>query len=197
MYIKNIKHYIKDFFNELIQFNINAKSFLEVKEEFYKFLKNININLEEIKAATNRKNLVRGGFTKGIFLEYILIPEEQKDILIKYFYNVSNIYVGNVKIKNIIYHKFYSQKIIRDNLACNNFIMLDMEDPNLIEEKYINNISRIGKISYIRDKETNLNLLKSKLIEEGNEVLKAYNYENLIEEIGDIYSILLHIENII
>jgi hypothetical protein len=197
MYIKNIKHYIKDFFNELIQFNIKTKSFLEVKEEFFKFLKNININLEEIKAATNRKNLVRGGFTNGIFLEYILIPEEQKDILIKYFYSVSNIYVGNVKIKNIIYHKFYSKKIIRDNLACNNFIMLDVEDLNLIEEQHINNIYRIGKISYIKDKETHLSLLKSKLIEEGHEVLKAYNYENLIEEIGDIYSILLHIENII
>lgn len=195
---KNIKYFIKEFFNELINFNLNKKSYSEIKEDFFKFLKNINIHIDIINKVTNQKNLLRGGFLKGIFLEYILIPEEKKDILIKYFFSTSNIYVGSLKIKNIIYHKFHSEKIIRDNLFHEDFIMtlehINNENYSFIEEKYINNSCRIGKISYIKDKNIYINLLKSKLIEEGHEVLKAYDYENLIEEISDVYSILLHIE---
>lgn len=204
MYPKNIKHDIKYFFNQLIDYNLTNKSFLDIKQEFYKFLKNINVDLQQIIIKTNQKNLIRGGFTKGIFLEYILIPEEKKDILIKYFFSNSNIYVGTLKINNVIYHKFHSQKFIRDKLFHEDFQMVleNINNDNYklhIEEKYINNNCRIGKIHYVSpesNKELYINLLKSKLIEEGQEVLKAYDYDNLIEEISDVYSILLHIEHI-
>ena len=198
--VQNIRSEIKYFFNQLIDYNLSTKNFKEIKEEFYKFLKDININLEEIIKSTNTKNLIRGGFIKGIYLEYILIPEEKKDILIKYFFSSSNIYVGILQIKHIIYHKFFCNKLIRDKCAHEDFqLILDHinnENPQVIQEKYINNICRIGKISYIKNKEEHIQLLKSKLIEEGNEILKAYNYDNLIEEIGDVYSILLSIEEL-
>jgi hypothetical protein len=201
--VKNIQNDKKYFFNQLIDFNLSTKNLKEIQEEFYKFLKNININLQEIIKVTNQKNLIRGGFTKGIYLHYILIPEEKKEILIKYFFSSSNIYVGIVKIKNIIYHKFHSEKLIRDKLSHEDFQMfleeIDSNNYQFIDEKYINNTCRIGKISHFPQethKEVYLNLLKSKLIEEGQEVLKAYTYDNLIEEIGDVYSILLHIENL-
>ena len=111
--------------------------------------------------------------------------------------------MGILKIKNIIYHKFHSEKLIRDKLSHENFQMfledIDNNSDKFIDEQYINNTCRLGKISYIspeNNKEAYVNLLKSKLIEEGQEVLKAYTYENLVEEIGDVYSILLHMENL-
>lgn len=197
---KNIKNDTKSLFNQLIDFNLNKFTYEDMEKEFYKFLKNINIDLQEIVKTTHQKNLIRGGFLKGIFLEYILIPEEKKDILIKYFFSNSNIYVGTLTINHIIYHKFHSEKLIRDKLFHEDFQMTleDINNENYklhIDENYINNTCRIGKISY-KSKEEQLKLLKSKLIEEGHEVLKAYDYINLIEEISDVYSILLHIKEI-
>ena len=46
--LKNIQKDKKYFFNQLIDFNLSTKNLKEIKEEFYKFLKNINVNLEEI-----------------------------------------------------------------------------------------------------------------------------------------------------
>lgn len=189
----NINLYKKKFFLNIINFIKDHISFNELWNAYKEFLNNLNVTFEEIEKISKKKDVIRGSFLKKIFLEYILIPREQEIIINKYFYSTNNIYNGQIIINNEIYYKFFTFKIIRDNLESPTFLITE----NSIEDNYeklfkINHNKTqtiIGKIKYLNNQKQYMEVLKCKLIEEGNEVMNS-KQNTLFEEIGDVYSIL-------
>jgi hypothetical protein len=189
----NINLYKKKLFLNIINFIKDHISFNELWNAYKEFLNNLNVTFEEIEKISKKKDVIRGSFLKKIFLEYILIPREQEIIINKYFYSTNNIYNGQIIINNEIYYKFFTFKIIRDNLESPTFLITE----NSIEDNYeklfkINHNKTqtiIGKIKYLNNQKQYMEVLKCKLIEEGNEVMNS-KQNTLFEEIGDVYSIL-------
>lgn len=185
----------KEYFKYIIEFNSENLSIKILLDKFYNFLKENKIELSIVEKNSESKNLLRSGFNKGRFIEYILIPNNNKKSLEYYFFGNNKIYAGALNMYNNIYHKFYSLKLIRDENFDKDFIIVyeDINEFNYkeyIKEEYVNNNCRIGKVN-ILSQEEKTKYLKIKLVEEWLEVLKANDYENLIEELGDFYCILM------
>jgi hypothetical protein len=184
-----------NFFKRIIEFIQNIISLEEFNNKYQEFLKDISVNQEEIDYFISKKNIERGNFLKGTFLEYVLIPKEENFILNKYFKSTNNIYNGTFLIKDNIYYKFFTFKLIRDNLQNENFLTTENEQfENLI--KINNKKTIIGKIQYLTNKNEYNKALKCKLVEEANELLNSKTRNHLLEEIADVYTIIIIINKI-
>ena len=185
----------KDIFKSIIEFNLDNISTKILLNKFHNFLQENKIDLSIIEKGSKNKNSLRGGFNKGRFIEYILIPNNNKKSLDYYLFGNNKIYAGVLNLYNNIYHKFYSLKLIRDGDFDNDFVIVyeDINEDNYktyIKEEHINNNCRIGKVNMLNQQEKT-KYLKIKLVEEWLEVLKATDDENLIEELGDFYCVLM------
>jgi hypothetical protein len=170
----------------IINFNRDLISIDTLKNHILNLLKTFNKPQEEFFQEINNKNIKRSLFTKNIYLEYTLIHNDNEKILHKVFFDGNSIYSGKVLVNNHIYHKFLFNKAVRDDLSKIGLEPIEHENFNLLipdKEK------SFGKILYKNNQEY-INLLKEKLIEEGLEVLKTKNINDLIEEIGDVYTLL-------
>lgn len=92
-------------------------------------------------------------------------------------------------------------KLIRDLNFDKDFIMVfnDINESNYeeyIKKEDIVNNNRIGKVKILNFEEK-IHYLKIKLVEECLEVINSPNYNNLIEELGDVYCILMCLNNIV
>jgi predicted house-cleaning noncanonical NTP pyrophosphatase (MazG superfamily) len=184
---------LQSFITQCIAFNLDQINLNILIESFYQLLKVIKtedlqetINLENIIFIMHRKIQQRGGFTKNMILEYLLISASQNDLLNKYFNSPNNLFAGKILMDNQEYYKFYTYKAIRDNNSQLRYIYQD----DLSLEKNVNfDSTPIGKI-IIANHEIFYNFLKIKLIEEAREVYHSLTLEETIEELADVYTVI-------
>ena len=181
------KENTKNLLLKAIDYNRGDISLGELWGDFLHILTILNIPLKTIQNLQEEKNKTRGDFEKKLIMEYILIPTNSP-LAFKYFLSSNNIFSGIKKIENQFYYKFLTQKAIRSHiphltLAFSEFFKI--EDPLL----------PIGKV-FIATHEEFLQALKFKLIEETKEVLYSKNLEELQEELGDVYLIIIYLQNL-
>jgi hypothetical protein len=186
----------KDLMIKMIDFNRNKITLKETMEFILNTIKSLSIDLNFFFNNIEKKNNKRGLFNNNLFAEYFFINDKDENNISKLFFDGNNIYSGIVYIQNKIYHSFLFNKAVRDNLSnINRISEFKME---LIENENFESLEDLDKKNFIKvsykKNEEYIKLLKQKLIEEGLEVLKAHNKDDICEEIGDIYMILQTME---
>jgi predicted house-cleaning noncanonical NTP pyrophosphatase (MazG superfamily) len=183
---KSIFKLKKRFLDSTIEYNMELINLKKVFDVFFHMLKNLNINLEEVITYMNEKNSQRGEFKKKIVMHAIYIPITQMSIIKKYFYSNNNIYNGHVLINNNKYYCFITEKAIRDS----------NQDLLLVENisKVINNdLNKLIAHIMLGDEKLFAQKLKQKLMEEAREVLYAQDLKKTLEELADVYTILVNL----
>lgn len=170
----------KEFLANIIDYILEKKSLLEIRNNFFSLINSLKFSLKEIQKAGERKKN-KGNFKKRIILKEVLILENEEFLIKKYLFSKNNIYLGKVKINKFIYHKIITEKAIRDDVE--NLIFLT-KDYN-----FINGEKQIGIINFL-EKEEFFFFLKNKLLEETKEFLASYSLKNKLEELFDIYSVI-------
>jgi len=159
-------------------------SFNNLLNTFFSLIGDLKVPLEEVAQRTAKKNQIRGGFSKRIMMEYILIPPISPYALDS-FLGANNIFSGIKIIENQTYYKFITHKAIRDHLPR---LTLSFHELFTIKDPLI----PIAKV-FIAAEEEFFRAIRLKLIEETKEVLYSKTSEELQEELGDVYGILLAI----
>lgn len=176
----------KIFLNDVVDFNKNILKIQDIWGKFDTLLQHLNINLQDVIQVANIKNQKRGAFTKNIFMEYLLIPKTNQTILNKYFFSSNSIYEGTV-IYNTTYYKFFTYKAIRDDIPG---MLLITNEKELHNVPIADNL--IAKV-VILDNLLFQEALKRKLIEETKEVIDSDSFQELQEELADVYTVLKQI----
>ena len=174
---------LKDKLLEEAQEVIDAENVDETTDEIGDVLDVLNalvkatkINKRQLKKIHRKKYRKKGGFKKGIFAYFIKIkPDDNykekykyKDITKDILLMVPN---GDNECQFMQINKLVRDKIVK-------FLKKNKQIPPYYE--------------YVKG-EKKMQLLKNKLLEEAQEVYEAKSYEDLMEEIGDVYDVLLGI----
>ena len=174
---------LKDKLLEEAQEVVDAESIDDVADEIGDVLdvlnalvKALKINKRQLKKIHRKKYRTKGGFKKGVFAYFVKIkPEDNYKEKYKYKDITKDILLivpNGDNESNFI----QINKLIRDKVA--KFLKKNKQTPPYYE--YVNG-------------EKKMVLLKNKLLEEAQEVFEAKDYSSLMEEIGDVYDVLLGI----
>lgn len=160
----------KEFFPILMNWYEQNKPAQELVEPFWNFTKTLGLSKEDIVVAMELKKQLRGGFKNNLFLDSVFINQKEDKLLQMYLSSPNNIFYGRIIKDNNIYYQFKTLKVVRDKLCSRGDVIVVTTEA--LEDKVF------------------IEFLRRKLFEELNEVIRARNKTDLIEEMADVYTII-------